>query len=198
LYHQIAQLSADLLRSAVFSCFLRYSCNCSVPYLAGLGEDVRFLCDCLLGLDATHAILAQGVVVQPALAIPYFTGVSAFIGNIISLSSKLESWQQTVISKVLQELPSYLDQILNSDLVGDVLKKLETLIQDQVYFKSAGMSPHMVELVKQKLKLLNLKRRESGNKPKLNASSSNSAIPFRKLSEAEIVVLSKSLWPSIR
>ena len=62
--------------------------------------------------------------VQPTLAIPYFTGVAAFIGNIISLSSKLQNWQQTISNSVLEELQSYLDPIFELPIVGSILEKL--------------------------------------------------------------------------
>ena len=51
----------------------------------------------------------QGVVVRPALAIPFFTGVAAFIGNIISLTSAIRNWQDTVINLALEKLQTFLD-----------------------------------------------------------------------------------------
>lgn len=55
--------------------------------------------------------LNQGVVVQPALAIPYFTGVLTFIGNIISLSNALQNWQETIVNRVLEQLQTFIDPI---------------------------------------------------------------------------------------
>jgi hypothetical protein len=43
-------------------------------------------------------------VIKPTLAIPYFTGVAVFIGNIISLTKSLQNWQDTIMNKVLDEL----------------------------------------------------------------------------------------------
>jgi len=53
----------------------------------------------------------QGVVVRPALAIPFFTGVAAFIGNIISLTSAIRNWQDTVINLALEKLQTFFDPI---------------------------------------------------------------------------------------
>jgi len=53
----------------------------------------------------------QGVVVRPALAIPFFTGVAAFIGNIISLTSAIRNWQDTVINLALEKLETFFDPL---------------------------------------------------------------------------------------
>ena len=53
----------------------------------------------------------QGVVVRPALAIPFFTGVAAFIGNIISLTSAIRNWQDTVINLALEKLQTFFDPL---------------------------------------------------------------------------------------
>lgn len=69
----------------------------------------------------------QGVVVKPALAIPFFTGVAAFIGNIISLQKSLQNWQQTIIDKVLEELRPLLDRFKPQleDAIKAVIKQID-------------------------------------------------------------------------
>ena len=51
------------------------------------------------------------MVVKPALAIPFFTGVAAFIGNIVSLTKSIQRWQDAIVNKVLGELESVLNRI---------------------------------------------------------------------------------------
>ena len=63
------------------------------------------------------------MVVKPALAIPFFTGVVAFIGNIISLTKSIQNWQDAIVNKVLEELEPILNRIKPS-LIGAI----ETII----------------------------------------------------------------------
>jgi hypothetical protein len=60
---------------------------------------------------------AQGVVVKPALAIPYFTGVAAFVGNILSLTNSIQKWQDAIVNKVLEDLNPVLDR-MKSPIIG--------------------------------------------------------------------------------
>ena len=54
---------------------------------------------------------------KPALAMPFFTGVVAFIGNIISLTKSIQNWQDAIVNKVLEELEPLLNRIKPS-LIG--------------------------------------------------------------------------------
>jgi hypothetical protein len=54
---------------------------------------------------------AQGVVVKPALAMPFFTGVVAFVGNIILLTKSIQKWQDSIVNKVIYELDPVLNRI---------------------------------------------------------------------------------------
>ena len=127
---------------------------------------------------------------QPTLAIPYFTGVAAFIGNIISLSSKLQNWQQTISNSVLEELQSYLDPIFELPIVGSILEKLS---QEN----SVSAEPRL-KFLTAKFEILKNKHKETFNKQSTDPGASIPRAAFRKLNEAEIVVLTKSLWASIR
>ncbi len=71
--------------------------------------------------------LHQGVVVQPALAIPYFTGVLTFIGNIISLTHTLHNWQETIVNKVLEQLQTFIDPIKPQllDLLEEIILRCD-------------------------------------------------------------------------
>ncbi len=71
-------------------------------------------------------LLAQGVVVKPALAMPFFTGVVAFVGNVILLTKSIQKWQDSIVNKVLYELDPVLNRI-KPDLI-DAL----AIIVDQI------------------------------------------------------------------
>ena len=73
-------------------------------WLCLVGFSFPFALICSILHNVSHAFRAQGVVIKPTLAIPYFTGVAAFIGNIISLAKSLQNWQDTITNKVLDEL----------------------------------------------------------------------------------------------
>ena len=73
-------------------------------WLCLVGFSFLFALICSILHNVSHAFRAQGVVIKPTLAIPYFTGVAAFIGNIISLAKSLQNWQDTIMNKVLDEL----------------------------------------------------------------------------------------------
>jgi cell division protein ZapA (FtsZ GTPase activity inhibitor) len=68
----------------------------------------------------------QGVVVKPALAIPFFTGVIAFIGNIFVLTNSIQKWQDAIVNRVLEEINPVLNRIKPS-----LLDALTTII-DQI------------------------------------------------------------------
>ncbi len=63
---------------------------------------------------------------KPALAIPFFTGVVAFVGNIILLTKSIQKWQDSIVNKVLHEL----DPVLNRIKPG-LIDALATII-DQI------------------------------------------------------------------
>ena len=73
--------------------------------------------------NAANSLYVQGVVVKPALAIPFFTGVAVFIGNIISLKTSIQKWQETIVKKVLEQLEPLLDRFKPS-----LLKALDSII----------------------------------------------------------------------
>jgi hypothetical protein len=77
----------------------------------------------VLPSNAADSLYVQGVVVKPALAIPFFTGVVVFIGNIISLKTSIQKWQETIVKKVLEQLEPLLDRFKPS-----LLKALGTVI----------------------------------------------------------------------
>jgi hypothetical protein len=73
----------------------------------------------------------QGVVVKPALAIPYFTGVAAFVGNIISLANSIQKWQDTIVNKVLEELEPVMNRIKPGliDALAFIIDQIDAAIE---------------------------------------------------------------------
>jgi hypothetical protein len=59
--------------------------------------------------------------------VPYFTGVAAFIGNIVSLSASMRKWQDTIVNKVLEELRPMIDRFKPDllDVIENILLKID-------------------------------------------------------------------------
>lgn len=161
--------------------------------------------------------LHQGVVVQPALAIPYFTGVLTFIGNIISLTHTLHNWQETIVNKVLEQLQTFIDPIKPQllDLLEEIILRCD-LSEGTLFTGSSITNPSALKkkldelycsidleateptrgLQNDKGKELRARREEASRLRKSGILAAN--ITFRKLSEQEIVALLRSFWSSIR
>ncbi len=101
----------------------------------------------------------QGVVVKPALAIPFFTGVAAFVGNIVSLTKSIRKWQDTIVNEVLEKLEPVLNRIKPHliDALTNIIDRIKNTEshpsseQDQL----TAMIPN-IEKVRQKLENLKL------------------------------------------
>ncbi len=157
---------------------------------------------------------------QPALAIPYFTGVLTFIGNIFSLSHALRNWQETIVNKVLEQLQTFIDPIKPQLL--DVLVDIDEHLENSPF---AGISSDKIAFVRKKLNELycSIEKNNFMTSSKTGTSSgldsrkglvlegarteairlrkagiSAASVTFRKLSESEIVALLSSFWSSIR
>ena len=85
-----------------------------------------------------RSLSVQGVVVKPALAIPYFTGVAAFIGNIIVLTKSIQKWQDTIVNRVLEELEPLLNRFKPNliDALNVIIDQIKTA-QNQINSTSA-------------------------------------------------------------
>ncbi len=153
---------------------------------------------------------------QPALAIPYFTGVLTFVGNIFSLSQSLRNWQESIVNKVLEQLQTFIDPIKPQLL--DVLESIDERLEESPF---AGISSDKIAFVRKKLNELycsievndliisgtssgvdskkSLMKRSRAEAIGLRkAGISAASVTFRKLSESEIVALLSSFWSSIR
>ena len=107
---------------------------------------------------AFRNLTVQGVVVRPALAIPFFTGVAAFIGNIISLTSAIRNWQDTVINLALGKLQIFLDPLKPtlSSALDAIIEKIDEFDTNELPPLFAHMSDKIstVRTVKTKLETL--------------------------------------------
>ena len=107
---------------------------------------------------AFRNLTVQGVVVRPALAIPFFTGVATFIGNIISLTSAIRNWQDTVINLALEKLQIFLDPLKPtlSSALDAIIEKIGAFDTNELPPLFAHMSDKMstVRTVKTKLETL--------------------------------------------
>ena len=156
---------------------------------------------------------------QPALAIPYFTGVVTFIGNIFSLLQSLRNWQESIVNKVLEQLQTFIDPI--KPQLQDVLEDIDEHLEESPF---AGISSDKIAFVRKKLNELycsievnnfmisSKNGTSSGVDSKKSflkdsraeairlrkAGISAASVTFRKLSESEIVALLSSFWSSIR
>jgi hypothetical protein len=107
---------------------------------------------------AFRNLTVQGVVVRPALAIPFFTGVATFIGNIISLTSAVRNWQDTVINLALEKLQIFLDPLKPtlSSALDAIIENIDEVDTDVLPPLFAHMSDKIstVRTVKSKLETL--------------------------------------------
>lgn len=134
--------------------------------------------------------IALGVVVNPALAIPYATGIVVFFTNINNVRGSLANWQQMVVDEVLERLVPFLQSQLADSGFSEIAAKV---VEDVTNGLSSGnlssetasdLKPLLETLEKLKSNLLSDKPQES--------------IKLRKLKEDELVILLRSLWSSIR
>ncbi len=90
---------------------------------------------------------------QPALAIPYFTGVLTFIGNIFSLSHALRSWQDTIVNKVLEQLQTFIDPIKPQllDVLEGICHNIDSNYDQSETSPFAGISSDKLAFVRKKL-----------------------------------------------
>jgi hypothetical protein len=168
------------------------------------------------------------VVVKPALAVPYFTGIAAFVGNIVSLSASMQKWQETVVNKVLEELQPLLDrfkpqllELIEAILIqvrdarkltesspfagipGEKLKGIEDNLM-KVYCSIETNDLKTIASVAEDAKneaqsdLTKLIELKKDAKKKMESGLAGTSSMFRTLSEQEITSLLRSLWSSIR
>jgi hypothetical protein len=129
--------------------------------------------------------IALGVVVNPALAIPYATGIVVFFTNLNNVKNSLLNWQQLVVDEVLERLMPFLtSQLAIKDTLTNIKGMVETVLEEmeKAVDTAADMKPLLTVLTM-------LKK---------NLSNDANGITFRKLKESEISVLLRSLWFSIR
>ena len=137
--------------------------------------------------------IALGVVVNPTLAVPYATGIVVFFTNFINVKNSLMNWQQLVVDEVLQLLSPFLNSVLENQTMLKGIQSTIVSVLDSVAnsdsSKDASDTSNMKQLLDVLLKL----------KSNLTATDSNVSKPImRKLKEAEISVLLRSLWHSTR
>ena len=125
-------------------------------WLCLVGFSFLFALICSILHNVSHAFRAQGVVIKPTLAIPYFTGVAAFIGNIISLAKSLQNWQDTIMNKVLDELAPLLFRF--KSVLVDGLQIIIDNIGKAIEVQKLGSS---VDRVTQNTQLANIANNDS-------------------------------------
>jgi hypothetical protein len=131
--------------------------------------------------------IALGVVVNPALAIPYATGILVFLTNLNSVRNSLTNWQQMIVDEVLDLLLPYIKSQISNHSVKDVLVKIIDEVTDGIRINNEVTSdckPIVDTLYSLKDTLLE--------------SNPQDSIVLRKLKEGEISMLLRSLWTSIR
>ena len=144
--------------------YVDFGCHgrCFVSQLVVLGKLLRTATCFAFWSKASRAfrdvLSVQGVVVRPALAIPFFTGVAAFIGNIISLTSAIRNWQDTVINLALEKLQIFLDPLKPtlSSALDAIIEKIDEFDTNELPPLFAHMSDKIstVRTVKTKLETL--------------------------------------------
>ena len=92
--------------------------------------------------NISQAFSAQGVVVKPALAIPYFTGVAAFVGNILSLTNSIQKWQDAIVNKVLEDLNPVLDR-MKSPIIGALESIIAQIEEAQGKVSDLSQNSHL-------------------------------------------------------
>jgi hypothetical protein len=144
----------------------------------------------LASIFLTLMWIALGVVVNPALAIPYATGIIVFFTNLNNVRSSLSNWQQMVVDEVLERLIPYLQSQLSdsgfSETIARIVDEVSTALG------STNLSSESANDFKPLLETL--------EKLKANLLSDNpqEGMKLRKLKEEELVILLRSLWSSIR
>jgi hypothetical protein len=134
--------------------------------------------------------IALGVVVNPALAIPYATGIIVFFTNLNNVRNSLANWQQMVVDEVLERLLPFLQSQLSdsgfSESVANIIDEVSVALGSTNSSSETAneFKPLLETLEKLKASLL-LENPQEGMK-------------FRKLKEEELVILLRSLWSSIR
>ena len=144
----------------------------------------------LASIFLTLMWIALGVVVNPALAIPYATGIIVFFTNLNNVRNSLINWQQMVVDEVLERLLPY----LKSQLAVPSFSEIAASIVEEVS-NGLGSADSNSESASDFKPLL-----ETLKELKQNLLSENpqNIIKLRKLKEDEIVMLLRSLWSSIR
>jgi hypothetical protein len=81
------------------------------------------------------------------LAIPYFTGVAAFIGNILSLISSVRNFQDTVINLALDKLETLLDPFKHTleSALDTIIVNIESLVEDTIIENFEGTEDYSIE-----------------------------------------------------
>jgi hypothetical protein len=134
--------------------------------------------------------IALGVVVNPALAIPYATGIIVFFTNVNNVRNSLANWQQLVVDEVLERLIPFIQSQLAESGFSEIAAKVVDDVTnglcptDSDSENSSDFKPLLEILEKLKTNLLSEKPQES--------------IKLRKLKEDELIILLRSLWSSIR
>jgi hypothetical protein len=87
------------------------------------------------------------------LAVPYFTGIAAFIGNIVSLSASMQKWQDTIVNKVLEELRPMIDRFKPDllSVIQEILLKIDEGSEVAESSPFAGIAANGLQSVKAKL-----------------------------------------------
>jgi len=134
--------------------------------------------------------LALGVVVNPALAIPYATGTLVFFTNLNNVRNSLVNWQKTIVDEVLERLLPYLKSQLSVRSFAEVASKIVEEVIDGLISKNSSS-----ETASDFLPLLDTLASLRAN---LQSDNPQDNINLRKLKEAEISMLLRSMWTSIR
>ncbi len=93
------------------------------------------------------------------MAIPYFTGIVVFVGNIVSKAAAIRNWQDTVISLALEKLQTllepYIPQIISEleKLIG-ILENIDAGIHSAEGSLFAGITIEKRSMVLEKLQKL--------------------------------------------
>ena len=129
--------------------------------------------------------IALGVVVNPALAIPYATGIVVFLTNLNSVRNSLTNSQQMIIDEVLGLLIPFLKSQI---ALPEFAQNLKQVALDTIGSLSADSS----DSKPLKEALDNLANALE------DAKTFEGSVVLRKLKEGEVTMLLRSLWTSIR
>jgi hypothetical protein len=129
--------------------------------------------------------IALGVVVNPALAIPYATGIVVFLTNLNSVRNSLTNSQQMIIDEVLGLLIPF---IKSQIVLPEFAQNLRQVALDTISSLSADSSDS--KPLKEAL--------ENLANALEDAKTFEGSVVLRKLKEGEVTMLLRSLWTSIR